>query len=353
MNLQPIDNPPNPYAGAHREWLEAPPAARIEVYEETSGSILSRNDSPDIPFTWSVNPYRGCQHACAYCYARPYHEYLGFGAGTDFDTKLIVKTNAAALLRKAFAARRWNGETVNFSGITDCYQPLEASYQLTRACLQVCADHSNPAVIVTKSFLVSRDVDVLTDLSRRARVRVCFSIPFADAATSRLIEPQAPAPDRRFEAMRRLHDAGIPVGVIISPIIPGLNDRDIPTILRRAAEAGARSASYIPLRLPGSVKAVFLSRIAQVMPLRAKRIVNRLHEVRGGKLDESRIGRRMRGQGVYWQSIRHLFEISRHRYGLDGDHAPQPDPAAKAQTGREARDAHSGQMTLAFADHPA
>ena len=318
MQLRRVDNPPNPYLSQHAEWLEPPPQARLEIYEETSGSILSRNDSPDLPFTWSVNPYRGCQHACAYCYARPYHEYLGLGAGTDFDTKLIVKRNAAELLRAEFRTKKWKRELVNFSGITDCYQPIEASYGITRECLKVCLDFANPVAVVTKGFLVVRDADVLAALDRAVGATVCVSIPFADPVTAKLIEPQAPPPARRFETVRRLSDAGVPVSVFVSPVIPGLNDRDIPRILEQAAAAGARSASYTALRLPGSVESVFVSRLREALPLRADRVLSRLRDIRGGQLSESRFGKRMRGSGTYWKSIADLFTISRKRYGLDG-----------------------------------
>lgn len=330
MQLRRVDNPPNPYLSQHAEWLEPPPPARLEIYEETSGSVLSRNDSPDLPFTWSVNPYRGCQHACAYCYARPYHEYLGLGAGTDFDTKLIVKTNAADLLRKEFHKKSWKREVVNFSGITDCYQPIEASYGITRACLEVCLEFANPVMVVTKGFLVVRDADLLARLNSAAGARVCISIPFADAETARLIEPQAPPPARRFEAVRRLHEAGVPVDVLVSPVIPGLNDRDIPKILEQAAAAGASSASYTALRLPGSVESVFVSRLREVMPLRADRVLARLRDIRGGALTDSRFGKRMRGSGTYWESIRDLFSISRKRHGLDRIDEPYPVPTPPA-----------------------
>ena len=330
MQLHCVDNPPNPYLSQHSEWLEPPPAARVEIYEEASGSLLSRNDSPDLPFTWSVNPYRGCQHACAYCYARPYHEYLGLGAGTDFDTKLIVKTNAADLLRKEFRKKTWKRECVNFSGITDCYQPIEASYGITRACLEVCLEFANPVTVVTKGFLVVRDADLLARLNVLAGARVCISIPFADAETAKLIEPQAPPPARRFEAVRRLNEAGVPVSVFVTPLIPGLNDRDIPKILEQAAAAGATYASYTALRLPGSVESVFVSRLREVMPLRADRVLNRLRDIRGGALSDSRFGKRMRGSGTYWESIRDLFAISRKRYGLDRNDEAGPEPSRPA-----------------------
>jgi DNA repair photolyase len=333
MQLRQVDNPPNPYVSHEVEWLEPPPVARLQVFEDRSRSILSRNDSPDLPFTWSVNPYRGCQHACSYCYARPTHEYLGFGAGTDFDTKLVVKPDAPELLRERFQSPRWKRESVFFSGVTDCYQPLEAAYRVTRRCLEVCVEHENPAAVLTKGFLVVRDADLLVQLHERAGAQVTISIAFADAETCKLFEPQAPSPARRFEAIRRLREAGIPVGVFVSPLIPGLNDKDIPKILEKSAEAGASFAGYTALRLPGSVADVYISRLRQTMPLRADRILHRLRDVRGGKISDSRFGDRMRGTGPYWETIRDLFRISQKRLGLDnpaglkckGDSAVPPD----------------------------
>jgi DNA repair photolyase len=278
--------------------------------------VLTHVDSPDLHFSWSVNPYRGCQHACAYCYARPYHEYLGMGAGTDHDTKIVVKANAAELLRKALSQKSWKREPVTFSGITDCYQPLEAGYGITRACLQVCLEFRNPVAVITKSFLVVRDVDLLAAIDRAAEASVHLSIPFADAKMAALIEPQAPAPQRRFEAVRRLTEAGLTVGVMVAPIIPGLNDREIPKILEQAAAAGAKSVGYTPLRLSGSVRPVFLQRLQEAMPDRAQRVINRIKDIRGGRMNDTRWGHRMRGEGAYWQSIENLFEISRNRYGL-------------------------------------
>lgn len=311
-----VDNPPNPYLSEHRELLEPPPPATVEVFEEPAATIITENDSPDIPFRWSVNPYRGCQHACAYCYARPYHEYLGLGAGTDFETKLIVKTNAPELLRRTLAKPKWRGRSICFSGITDCYQPLEAVYRVTRRCLEACLEYRNPVSIVTKSYLIMRDAELLADLNRAAGATVFQSIPFADHGIARLIEPYAPPPSRRFDAMKRLTDAGVPVGIMVSPIIPGLNDSEIPAVLRRAADCGARCASYIPLRLPGNVAPVFLERIRRTMPHRAARIEARLREVRGGQLSDSRFGHRMRGSGEYWNSVKRLFDVSARRYRI-------------------------------------
>jgi len=334
MALRWVENPPNPYLGAFCEYLGPPPDARIEVYEEQVRSLLCCNDSPDIPYRWSVNPYRGCQHGCAYCYARPSHEYLGLGAGTDFETRLIVKVNAPEVLRRELARPGWRRDQIAFSGVTDCYQPLEAIYRLTRQCLEVCLDACTPVGIVTKAYLVVRDLDLLTELRRRAGVHVMFSIPFADERVSRRIEPSTPSPARRFEAMRRLHAGGIPVGVMVAPLIPGLNDRDVPAILRRAAECGARSATYTPLRLPGSVRAVFLSRLRKRLPERARRVEQRIREMRGGRWNDPRFFERMRGRGPYWESVEQLFARMARRYGLwkpectGADTEPRADPAA-------------------------
>ncbi len=341
-----IANPPNPYDSTHHEWLEPPPEAALEVFEERASSILSENKSPDVPFRWSANPYRGCQHACAYCYARTTHEYLGFGAGTDFDTKIVVKTNAAELLDAAFSKRSWRREFVNFSGVTDCYQPLEASYGLMRACLDVCIRHRNPAAVVTKGYLVVRDIERLVELQRVSATSVFISIPFAKHGTSRLIEPQAPPPGRRFEAVRALADAGIPVGVFIAPIIPGLNDRDIPDILRRAADAGARTAAHAALHLSGNVAPVFLSRVKQAMPLRAERIESRIRDTRGGQLCESRFGHRMTGQGPYWESISALFAQHARRCGLLKPDTRELDDRSAACG--ETRTGRSADRQLAF-----
>jgi len=317
MALRRVSNPPNPFISEAREWLECePPDAKIDVYEEHAKSILSENDSPDIPFRWSINPYRGCHHACAYCYARPTHEYLGYGAGTDFDTKIVAKVNAAELLRKAFEKKSWQGESICFSGVTDCYQPQEAVYQLTRGCLEVCLACRNPATIITKSFLVIRDASLLAELNRAARARVFMSVAFADDETARLIEPGAPPPSRRFEAIRQLAAAGLRVGVLCAPVIPGLNDSQMPEVLRLAAEAGAKSAGYTALRLPGSVAPVFLERIRAAMPLRAQRVENRIREMRDGGLNDPRFSKRMRGSGNYWQSIRSLFNVCAVKHGL-------------------------------------
>jgi DNA repair photolyase len=313
----PISNPPNPWATTEVEYLEGAPEVKLEVFADQSRTIVSTNDSPDVGFTYSVNPYRGCFHGCAYCYARPSHEYLSLGAGTDFDRKIVVKLNAPALLRAAFARKSWRKETVVFSGVTDCYQPLEASYRLTRSCLEVCAEAANPAAVITKSALVERDVDVLVTLARAAAAFVTVSIPFWDPERARAIEPYVPTPARRLRVIETLARAGVEVGVNVAPIIPGLNDQDIPKILAAARDAGATRAGCVLVRLPGSVKEVFEQRLRVALPLVADRVLHRIRETRGGQLYDSRFGARGRGEGNYAEMIRTLFETTAARLGYE------------------------------------
>jgi DNA repair photolyase len=324
----PLKNPPNPWASHHVDYLGEPPAVRLEVYEDHSRSILAENDSPDVGFRWSLNAYRGCFHGCAYCFARPSHEYLGFGAGTDFERRIVVKPRAAELLRAAFDAPAWKGELVVVSGNTDCYQPLEASYGLTRACLEVMAEYRNPLHIITKSPLVERDIDVLARLTEVSRAGVSVSIPFWNVENARAIEPYVATPERRMLTVRRLREAGIDVTVNVAPVIPGLNDRDIGAILEAAAAAGARSAALILLRLPGSVKDVFTERLRAALPLSAEKVLARTREMRGGKLNDPRFHSRMTGSGQYADSISQLFEATARRLGLDtGCKGSQPSPS--------------------------
>lgn len=314
--LRPLDNPPSRFDPRVIEWDEPPDLARLRVYADSSRSILSWNDSPDLHHRWSLNPYRGCMHACAYCYARSSHEYLGFGAGTDHDTKIVVKLDAPTLLEAAFDAPGWEGETLLFSGNTDCYQPVEARYRLTRACLEVCAAYRNPVTVITKSHLVERDLDVLQELARVAKVRVVVSIPFHDADAARAIEPGTPSPARRFEAVRRLVGAGIPVGVNLAPVIPGVNDRDIPRILHAARDAGADRAMMILVRLNGPVGDVFEHRLREAMPDRADGVLARLRRMRRGKVSGSTFGERMKGHGPEWEAIEQTFELWSSRLGF-------------------------------------
>ena len=330
---RPVSNPPNPWETAHVEWLGPPPDVALEVFETEARSILSTNDSPDIPFTYSLNPYQGCYHGCAYCYARPSHQYLGFGAGTDFERKLIVKTNAPTLLQQAFARRSWSGEPIVFSGNTDCYQPLEASYQLTRQCLEVCLAHRNPIAIITKGGVIHRDIALIAELARQAAAHVYITIPFVDEATRRALEPYAAPIDKRFEALRRLSELGVATGLAIAPIIPGLNDAWIPELLARAKEAGARDAFMTLLRLPAEVKDVFFDRISATLhPKRVEKIRHALAELRGGALNDPRFSRRMRGEGKRWDMIEQLFTAHVRRLGLNRQEMPAGEKTFRRPT---------------------
>lgn len=314
--MRPVNNPPSPWSSTHVEWLDTPPPAELRVYEEDAKSILSSNRSSDIGFTWSINPYRGCFHGCAYCYARPSHQYLDFGAGTDFERKIVVKRNAAKLLTEAFEKPSWKGEMVMLSGNTDCYQPIELTRGITRELLGVCAAFRNPVGIITRSAIIQRDVDLLQDLHRYASVQVYISIPFLDRTMCRRIEPGAPSPSKRLETIRVLADAGIPVGVAVAPIIPGLNDEQVLPILEAAAEAGASSAFRSLIRFPEPVDQIFMERLQDTYPDRYDKVQNALREMRGGKLTDNRVGARFSGSGPRWDFIAKLFDQSCRRLGL-------------------------------------
>jgi len=328
MRRIPVLNPEQRFAATTTRYEEGEaPAAAVEVYDDASRTILSRNDSPDLGFRWSVNPYRGCLHACAYCYARPTHEYLGFGAGTDFERKLLVKRDAATLLRTAFEKRSWQREFVVFSGVTDAYQPLEAEYRLTRQCLEVCRDFSNPVGVVTKGVLVARDASLLAEIHAASEARVAISLPFLDPAHARAFEPYAPPPARRLAVIEALAAAGVPVGVSIAPIIPGLNDSSLPALMEAAKNAGAQGCSFTMLRLPGAVEEVFVGRLREAVPLRAEKILARVQEMAGEGWDpnsetmgprmyDSSFHTRQRGTGIYAQLIEALFLKTARRLGL-------------------------------------
>ena len=328
-----VDNPPNPWLTESIEWIGEPPRAKIEVFEETeTRTIISRNDSPDVAFDYSINCYRGCIHGCTYCFSRPTHEYLDFGAGTDFERKIVVKVRAAELLRKELMKPSWKGDEIVFSFTSDPYVPLEANYRLTRACLEVCADFRNPVGIVTKSALIRRDIDVLQKLTREASVGVYFSIPFADGEIARAVEPFAPSPRARFAAMKELADAGVHVGIGIAPTIPGLST-DIPGLLERAKECGATKAFLNMLRLPGSVAPYFEQRLREKLPTKADRVLNRIRDARGGKLNSSSFHDRMRGKGEFWDAQAKLFSVYAKRFGFN-EHRVGSDHHARANTFR-------------------
>lgn len=314
--LRPVSNPPNPFRSSEIEYLEEIPPARLELFEDHTREILSRNDSPDLGFRYSVNPYRGCIHGCAYCYARPTHEYLSFGAGTDFERKIVYKPEAPALLRAAFERPSWQGELVVMSGVTDCYQPIEASLRLTRGLLEVCAAYKNPVAIITKAPLIERDLDVLTALHAVTRLSITVSIPLWNAEHARAVEPYVASPERRIRTIEKLARAGLDVGVNVAPLIPGLGDEDVAKVLTAAAAAGARYAGSVFLRLPGSVRQVFAERLYETLPLRAERILARVREARGGTLYRAEFGARHRGEGPYADSMLALFRATCERLGL-------------------------------------
>lgn len=313
-----VENPINPWLTHTVEWLGEPPEARLEVFEEeATRTILTRNSSPDVGFDVSLNVYRGCSHACTYCFSRPTHEYLGFGAGTDFERKIVVKIHAPELLRRELMKPAWKGEEIVFSFTSDPYVPLEAHYKLTRKCLEVCLEFRNPISIVTKSALVRRDLDILLELHNQAAASVYFTIPFRDHETARALEPFAPSPAARFKAMAELAAAGIPVGLGIAPVILSLNDSHLPDLLKRAREAGAETAFMTMLRLPGNVAPYFEQRLREKMPTKADRILNRLREARGGRLNSSEFGERMRGDSEQWRMTERIFRLHCERLGFN------------------------------------
>jgi DNA repair photolyase len=334
--MRSVDNPKNRFESHEIAWEDGEaPLCKLHIHEERAKTILSENRSPDLPFRYSINPYRGCQHACAYCYARPSHQYWGFGAGTDFEREIIVKINAPELLRQALSRPSWAGDSITFSGNTDCYQPLEGRYRLTRDLLAICLEHENPVTIITKSALIARDLPLLRELARAASLLVFVSIPFADDAMGRALEPGAPLATRRFETLQALTDAGIETGVAVAPIIPGLNDAQVSEVLRRAKAAGASHAFHTLLRLPSEVKPVFLARLQESFPAAAQKVENSIIDVRRGRLYDNRFGARMRGQGPRWEVIDQLFAVEVKRLGLNPSRelvepappeAPPPSP---------------------------
>ena len=312
-----VENPPNPWLTQSVEWIGEPPQIKLEVFEEIdTRKIITHNDSPDVGFDYTVNCYRGCIHGCTYCFSRPTHEYLGYGAGTDFDRKIVVKVNAPKLLRQELMKPSWKGDEIVFSFTSDPYVPLESHYKLTRQCLEICAEFQQPIGIITKSALIRRDIDVLQELSRNASLAVFFTIPFTDVETARAVEPYAPLPEARFHAMQKLADAGITVGIGIAPVIPGLSS-DIPELLKRAKECGAEMAFINMLRLPGSVAPYFEERLRDELSTKADRVMSRIREARDGKVNSSVFGERMRGKGEYWKATERLFKIHSQRLGFN------------------------------------
>lgn len=344
MRRLPLSNPARRFETSLLEYFDgAVPTAPLRLYEDETRTALSKNDSPDVGFRVSLNPYRGCLHGCAYCYARPTHEYLGFGSGTDFERRIVVKRRVAELLRQELAAPAWTGERIVLSGNTDPYQPIEATFGLTRSCLGVLREFENPVHVVTKSPLVERDIDRLRSLAEVADVGVSVSIPVWDEAAARAMEPYAATPRRRIETIRRLSSEGIAVTVNVAPLIPGLGDREMPHILSEARAAGARSAAIIILRLPGPVREVFESRLRSALPLVAGRVMELTRQVRGGRENDARFFSRMRGEGPIAEAIHGLFESTARRLGLDTK--PRGLDAARRGTAGRATD-RGGQLLL-------
>ena len=290
---------------------------QTQFLRDDTQTLISYTDSPDIGFRASVNPYRGCEHGCAYCYARPYHEYLGFSAGLDFETRIMVKLAAPELLRRELSSANWQPQVLAMSGVTDCYQPIERKLQITRRCLEVLAEFRNPVAIVTKNYLVTRDLDILEELASMKAANVNLSITTLDTDLARRLEPRASLPSHRLEAIERLSLAKIPVRVLVAPVIPGLNDHEIPAILSRARAAGAQDAGYVLLRLPYGVKEIFSDWLATHLPGAKNKILDRIRATRRGALNDPRFGSRMRGEGSEAEAIQRLFDVSMAREGFN------------------------------------
>jgi DNA repair photolyase len=317
------ENPPNRFE--RLVYLRDPesidpeePSPKTQFLRDVSKSLITYNDSPDVGFEASINPYRGCEHGCIYCYARPYHEYLGFSSGLDFETKILVKENAPELLRKELASTRWQPKVLAISGVTDPYQPIERKLQLTRRCLEVLAEFRNPVVIVTKNELVTRDIDLLKELASFDAAAVCVSVTTLDAELARVMEPRTSTPANRLEAIHTLAEAGVPVRVLVAPVIPGLTDHETPSIIKAAAKAGASHAGYVVVRLPLGVGDLFEGWLEEHFPDRKRKVLNRIREMRGGKLNDPNFGSRMKGEGVFADQIKSMFKLACRKSGIEG-----------------------------------
>jgi DNA repair photolyase len=326
-------NPPNRFEKLRVEpvpedlagYFEDPDPERkvpTSFYLDRTRTILAKNDSPDVSFTFSINPYRGCEHGCIYCYARPSHEYLGFSSGLDFETKILVKMDAPELLARALNNPRWQPQVVALSGNTDCYQPIERKLELTRRCLETFLRFRNPVSITTKNVLIRRDLDLLAELARHQLVSVALSVTTLDPDLVRVMEPRTATPTQRLQTIELLAAAGIPVGTLIAPVIPGLTESEIPAILREASTSGARFAGMLMLRLPYAVKDLFVEWLRLRFPDRASRVINSIRSIREGKLTESAFGKRARGEGPVYEAIERLFHASCRRF-----HISQERPA--------------------------
>ena len=310
------------------EWDDVDdPSLRTVFLKDETRSIIAYNDSPDVGFNASINPYRGCEHGCIYCFARPNHEYLGFSAGLDFETKILVKEDAPELLRQELSSPRWEPQVIAISGVTDAYQPIERRLQLTRRCLEVLVEFRNPVVIITKNELVTRDIDLLSQLARYDAILVFVSVTSLDPELARELEPRASQPARRLAAIESLSQAGVPVGSLVAPVIPGLTDHEMPAIVSAVAKMGAVAASYVPLRLPYGVAPLFEEWLTLHRPLQKEKILNRIRDIRGGRLNDPNFRSRMQGSGAYAQHIAELFELACRKAKLN---SKRPVLSAKA-----------------------
>lgn len=291
--------------------LERP---RTEVFYETPKKIISTNKSPDLGLSASINPYQGCEHGCVYCYARNSHEYWGFSAGLDFETKIVVKPNAPELLEKEFLKPSYKPRMIMLSGNTDCYQPLEKKHQITRGLLKIFLKYRNPVGIITKNALVTRDIDLLEEMSSLDLVHVIFSITTKDEKLRSVLEPRTASTSKKFKAMEELSNHNIPVGVMNAPIIPGLNHHEIPSILKTASDVGAEFAGYTVVRLNGQIGKIFKDWLMKLFPDRADKVWNQIQELHGGKVNDSEFGRRITGDGKIAEIIRNLFKVSERKY---------------------------------------
>src|SRR5699024_798339 len=298
------------------------PSRKTKLIRDDTKEILSKNNSPDIPFTYGLNPYRGCEHGCIYCYARPTHEFLGFSAGLDFESRIVVKYDAAAKLREKFASKSWEPEPVIMSGVTDPFQPLERELEITRSCLKIFAEARNPVSMITKNYLVTRDIDLLGELAVYNAAHVTLSVTTLDRELARVMEPRTSQPRRRLQAIEKLAEAGISVGVNVAPIIPGLTDHECADILKAAKEAGASHAGYTIVRLPYGVKDLFRDWLEHHFPDRKEKVLNRIKDMRGGELNKNEFGERFRGEGAFSEQIREMFHIQTKKLGFNKEWNP-------------------------------
>jgi DNA repair photolyase len=300
----------------HDPEAEEKPKRATQYFRDATKTIIARNQSPDVGFEVSINPYRGCEHGCIYCFARPTHEFLGFSAGLDFESRIMVKPDAPRLLEAELSSPRWKPQFLMMSGVTDCYQPIERKLEITRKCLEVLAKFRNPVGILTKNRLVTRDIDILSDLARDRCAVVNLSVTTLDSKLQQILEPRTSPPAARLDAVSQLRAAGIPVGVMVAPVIPGINDHEIPSIVAACAKAGAQFAGHVLLRLPWAVRPLFEHWLGEHFPERKAKVIERLRASRGGKLYDSRWRKRQIGEGIFAEQISNMFEVASRRAGM-------------------------------------